>query len=118
MAGKTLSDREFVRQVVDYFTPGRALQLIGFCVMWRLAGHPTASDVSSRSKMVFGYARSTTLEYFYDLKRFRLHLVAEGYERIGVTDPASNPHEQGLELATDVAFMEGVAQLGRAAPAA
>ena len=118
MAGKRLSDLEFIRRFTEYFPAGRALTLIGFCVAWRWAGRPTAPDVASQRRMVFKYGRSTTLEYFQDLKRFRLHLVAEGYERIGVTDPASNPHEQGLELATDVALIERVGQIGRAAPAA
>jgi hypothetical protein len=42
--------------------------------------------------------KSAIYNAFTDLRRFRVHLVAEGYERIGLTDPASNTYEQTIDL--------------------
>jgi hypothetical protein len=92
---RPLSNRDFVREFIDFFEPERGLQLVGFCMLYRLAGYPRMGQLRQRG--FFGLKKSAIYNAFTDLRRFRLHLVEQGYEQIGVTDEASNTYEQGIE---------------------
>ncbi len=93
---RELGKLDFVREFTDAFGPERSLQLVGFCVLYRLAGYPKPGDLRARG--FFGLKKSAIYNAFTDLRRFREHLVVEGYERIGLTDPASNTYEQTIDL--------------------
>jgi hypothetical protein len=90
---RALSNVTFTQELLDYFKPHRALQLVGFCVLYRLAGYPSPAALRNEGKRFFGLQKSAVYRCFVDLRRFRQHLLEQGYERVGVTDDASNTWE-------------------------
>jgi hypothetical protein len=92
-----LTPVKFAQEFADLYPPARALQLLGFCMVYRLAGYPNPSKVARGGGTIFGLKRAAVYRCFQDLRRFRLHLVEQGYELAGLTDQASNTYELGIE---------------------
>jgi hypothetical protein len=93
---REMSIRDFIREFVEFFPADRAMQLVGFCTLYRLAGYPRPAALGERG--FFGFRRAKIYRCLQDLRRFRLHLEELGYQRIGITDAASNAYfEQGID---------------------
>jgi hypothetical protein len=99
VSGRELSDRDFCREFTAFFSGGRSWQLVGFCVLYRLAGSPRAGELAKRGASVFGFKRSTVYRALADLRRFRLHLQAKGFAPVG----DHGAEEDGLDDLADVA---------------
>jgi hypothetical protein len=92
-----LTPVKFAQEFSELFPPARALQLLGFCIAYRVAGYPHPDKLAREGRTIFGLKRSAVYRCLVDLRRFRLHLVEQGYEHIGLTDEASNTYEQGID---------------------
>jgi hypothetical protein len=111
-----LSNVAFTQELVDYFPSARALQLVGFCVLYRLAGYPTPGSLRSQGKRFFGLSKSAVYRCFVDLRNFRQHLLDQGYERVGVTDEASNTWELTIPELAQVVDRQMVDALAGSVP--
>ncbi len=94
MSEKEISDLEFVQEMVNYFPSKSVARLIAFCMMYRLAGFPTAREIMN-GRTVLPFNKSSVYRCLADLRSFRQHLVDHGYHRVGIT--TINPFEDGLD---------------------
>ncbi len=109
-----LTPVKFAQEFADLYPPARALQLLGFCMVYRLAGYPNPSTLAREGRTIFGLKRAAVYRCFVDLRRFRLHLVEQRYQLVGLTDQASNSYELGIDelgAAVDRKLVDAVASL-------
>ncbi len=92
---RDLTPMAFVREFLELFGSRRGMELVGFSVLYRMAGYPRPGDLGRRG--FYGLTKSSVYRAFADLRRFRLHLVDQGYERLGITDEASNTYEGTID---------------------
>ncbi len=92
-----LTPVKFAQEFSGLFPPARALQLLGFCIAYRMAGYPHPRRLAASGHTIFGLKRAAVYRCLVDLRRFRLHLVQKGYGLAGLTDEASNTYEQGID---------------------
>jgi hypothetical protein len=92
-----LTPVKFAQEFSGLFPPARALQLLGFCIAYRVAGYPHPRRLAASEHTIFGLKRAAVYRCLVDLRRFRLHLVEQGYELVGLADEASNTYEQGID---------------------
>ncbi len=111
-----LTSVKFAQEFAGFFDPARSLQLVGFCVLYRLAGYPSPKSLRNEGRTFFGLGKSAIYRCFVDLRRFRLHLVELGYHRVGLTDDASNTYEQGIEDLRQVVDREMVDAVATVVP--
>jgi AcrR family transcriptional regulator len=104
-----LSDRRFCEEFIEYFGGARAAKLIGFCLLWGAFGSPTMKDIAA-GKGLPGLSRATVYNYFADLRRFRLDMIAKGYDRPEVTGVQAWDNAPEV-LASDEALRTFVASL-------
>ncbi len=117
LSEKELTSLRFAQEFVNCFPSRRAFELIGFCVLYRLAGYPSAREVRS-GRTVLPFSKSSVYRALADLRRFRHHLVEQGYTH-PITLAERNPHEEGLdELADELVLLRRVADLAQTGVAA
>jgi hypothetical protein len=105
-----LTARRFVDEFIEFFPGTRGLTLMGFCLAYRLAGFPSAKNIS-RGSNVFPFSRASVYRYLSDLRRFRHYLVKQGYSH-PVTMAENNRHEEGLdELSEDFRMVRYIGQV-------
>lgn len=105
-----LSDRRFAEEFLDYFGPSRTVKLIGFCLLWGAFGSPSMKDMAA-GQGVPGMTRATVYRYFRELRKFRLAMIAKGYDRPEVTgiqawDNAAETLESDEKLRTFIASLQ------------
>jgi hypothetical protein len=91
---RELSAITFAREFADFFSPARAMQLLGFCLLWRTTGFRRPAELANRG--LWGLKRAAVYRCLVDLRRFREHLVSEGYSSAAITDEA-NTYEREIE---------------------
>lgn len=107
---RALTNVAFTQEFLDFFGSKRALQLSGFCVLYRWAGFPNARLITADDKRFFGLRKSSIYRAMKDLQRFRQHLLDQGYVRVGALDDASNTWELLIPLVGHAAEVEGTRQ--------
>jgi hypothetical protein len=101
MTETEMTDRRFVEAFLECFPTTRVATLTGFCILYTLAGSPTAASIARGDRSVFGYSRESVYRYLADLRKFRLHLVEKGFIHARL-DVANNRQEHGLDELREV----------------
>jgi hypothetical protein len=72
LSERELSDAEWTARFVGYFGPKRAMQLMGFCLMWAVTGRPTLAHVV-KDPLFVGISRATIYRFIKDMTAWRDH---------------------------------------------
>ncbi len=107
MSERELTDYQFAQEFVQFFGGKRGMQLVGFSILYQLSGFPSPGEIAKGRKvgrLGLGLTRSATYRALADLRRLRLHLVEQGYQRPALLADAANTYERGLDELAAVAF--------------
>lgn len=99
MSERELTNQDFVQEFVELFGTRRTFELLGFCLTYRLAGFPTAREVRE-GRSVFPFTKSSVYRSLADLRRFRQHMLDQGYRHPALA-PEVNRQEEGLDELAD-----------------
>lgn len=76
-----LTDTRFGAEMLGLFGVRRAAGLLGYAVLWHMAGEPAITENMVESgRSPFGPSRSTHYRVIADYRRLRQHLIEKGYE--------------------------------------
>jgi hypothetical protein len=94
LSKQEMSDVDFVRELVRFFGARRAAAIIGYCVLFSLAGCQTRQDMLASDILEF----RTKYRVLADIRAFRAAMVAKGYT--GWVDPSEDEAATVLHLAS------------------